>query len=283
VNRKILFLAAVVSLLLVRSASASISFTYTGIVGSTWAVNGTYQVAANTSQTVNIYLVEIDTNGSSSLIASEKGLYSAAFNATIKTQNPSGGTTITGAAFNGQTEPDGFTGNTNKFIYNNIPAGSGTGSSASVQEITNNNYNGANAPSGTTNGGQVVPNGSTTTTYVWLGSLTIAVGASANSTYTVQSFHDAPAGTFDAGSFGNTLSWTNFIDFDNTNDSGFTFTGANGNPGNFTLQTVTGTPEPSSMLLCGFAACGMGLGYWRRRKAKLAAAAAEQTETPAVA
>jgi hypothetical protein len=155
-----------------------------------------------------------------------------------------------------------------------------------VQQITNNSYNGPNGPSGTTNGGQVVVNGTTTTSYVWLGSLTVAVGASVDATYSVQSFHDAPSGTFDAGSFGNTLSWTNFIDFDNTNDSGFTFTGANGSGGNFTLQTSTSTPEPSSMLLCGFAACSMGFGgYWRRRKARLAAeaAAAEQTETPAIA
>ena len=53
-----------------------------------------------------------------------------------------------------------------------------------------------------------------------------------------------------------------------------------GTANQFTITTgTTGTPEPSSMLLCTFAACGMGAGYWRRRRAKLAAEA--QLETPA--
>jgi len=56
----------------------------------------------------------------------------------------------------------------------------------------------------------------------------------------------------------------------------FTFLGAR--DFTFTINVTTGggggVPEPSSMALCGLAACSMGIGAWRRRKAKLAAEAA---------
>jgi len=57
---------------------------------------------------------------------------------------------------------------------------------------------------------------------------------------------------------------TTFV-FQGARDFTFTITAA---------QPSTGVPEPSSMALCGLAACSMGIGAWRRRKAKQAAQAA---------
>ena len=280
-----------------KDASAQLSYTYTGVVsGSTASVNGTYTVGANSSVVVNLYLVEV-ANGTPSMIAAAGGLYAGSVNTTLQSVSGSAAaTSITAAAINGAPEPDGFTGNNTVTKYNNIGPVGGTGSSASIQGITSNNVPNPPGPSGTTVGGIIQTNGATTTTYVWLGSVTIAVGASANSKYSVTSFHNAPVGTMGHNTNENTLladnASLNTADADSTNNAGNApnpsyyqaYTGADGNGGFFVLQTSGGSvPEPSSMLLCGLAACSMGFGgYWRRRKQRLAAAA-EQTETPAIA
>jgi PEP-CTERM motif len=297
VNRKIFFLAIVASLLMVKNASATLSYTYTGILSTATptagTVNGTYTVAGGSTVTVNLYLVEVATSGTSSMIAAAGGLFSGALNTTLASANGSPAPTITAAAGNSNAYPAGFA-TINTFVYNNIGAVGGTGSSASIQNISDLGKANPPGPSGSTTGGFIVTSGNNTTTYVYLGNVTITVGATANAKYSVTSFHDAPNGTFNSGSFFNTMSAddasANTADLDVTNNADQSpnpsyyqaYTGADGNGGFFILQTSTSTPEPSSMLLCGLAVCGMGFGYLRRRKLKLAAAA-EEIETPAIA
>ncbi len=253
-------------------ARADVSFTYVGVPQGT--------VAANSSVTVNLYLQEVDKDGSQSLIASEGGVYGAGFTVA---QTGGAGTTISAIAVNGQTEPNGFSGNTVTRIFNNgaqTGAGSNSASAtsqsnqASVLEITNNNATVPPGPSGTTAGGSVVTNGNTTTTMVFLGTVTIGVGAAANSTYAVESFKNAPAGTFDAGTDEQTLTATNFLDVDVSNNTdgggGATYNGTI--PTTFTIATAA-VPEPSSMVLSGLFIPVAGLGFWlRRRKVTVAAA-----------
>lgn len=234
------------------SAEASVSYTYVGQVQG--------PVAANSNVTVNLYLQETVTGSSSSLIASEQGLYGAA----VAVAPTSGsGSTITSVALNNKAEPTGFTGTSASGVTS-----AGVGYLSESQSTT---YNGTAGPSGTTTGGSVTTQGGTTTTLVYLGSVTIAVGAAGTSTtFAVESLHDSPSGTPGSGFDGNTLTATNFYDLDVTNNKdgggGATYTGADGNGTTFTISPAA-VPEPSSMLLCGLGAAGMGyFGYRRRSK-----------------
>jgi hypothetical protein len=59
------------------------------------------------------------------------------------------------------------------------------------------------------------------------------------------------------------------------------FTGASGDPFTITIPAAA-VPEPSSMVLCGLAACGGALGAYRRRKARLAKRLAESESAVAI-
>jgi hypothetical protein len=247
-------------LLLVSNLHASISFSYVGVVQG--------PVSANSTVTVKLYLQEVVTSQNTSLIASEGGLYAGA----VALQLSSGtGATIIGASVNAQTEPNGFTGNNHVFIYNfgsqtgsgNNSATATSGNQATIVGVTQQSANIPPGPSGTTTGGSI----NSGTTLVWLGSVNISVGSSANAVYTVSSLKNAAPGTFFAGTLGNTLTATNFYDLD-ANSTNPMYTGATSTT--FSVATSSG-PEPSSMLLCGFVAIGMGFGAWRRRKLKLQA------------
>jgi hypothetical protein len=145
---------------------------------------------------------------------------------------------------------------------------------------------------------------STTINMVLLGSLTITAGSTnGTASYTISELSQSPGkingqNIVGSGSIGNTVteglnqSWTSMNqgnDLDITNNAIFgglppTYTGT-ADDGFFTFSVVnnantTSTPEPGSMALCGFAACGLGFGAWRRRKAKAAELVAE---VPAVA
>src|ERR1700733_3106783 len=89
------------------AARAQISYQYVGIVQG--------PVVANGSVTVNLYLQETAANNSPSLIASESGLYGAGVNVYLASGT---GSTITAINANGATEPNGFTGNIVKNVYN---------------------------------------------------------------------------------------------------------------------------------------------------------------------
>lgn len=252
-----LVLAAWVCVAATPRAKAGITYTYVGQVQG--------PVTANSSVTVNLYLQETVTGSSSSLIAAQQGLYSAA----VAVAPTSGsGSTITSAALNNQAEPNGFTG-TSAF-------GVTSAGVAYISESQSTTYNGTAGPSGSTTGGSITTSGGTTTTLVYLGSIAIAVGASGTSTtFTVESLHDAPSGTPGAGYDGNTFTATSLYDLDVTNNNdgggGATYTGADGNGTTFTISPAA-VPEPSSMLLCGLSAAGMGyFGYRRRNRAQAAA------------
>ncbi len=193
------------------------------------------------------------TGSSSSLIAAEQGLYGAGF-AVAPTSGS--GSTITAVGLNGANEPNGFTGNFAKGVTG---AGVAYGS-----EAQSNSYIGP-GPSGTTNGGSVTSANGVTTTLVYLGNITIAVGASGTSTtFTVESLHDGPSGTPGSGFDGNTLTNNNGYDVDVTS-SNPAYTGADGNG---TPLIIAAVPEPSSMLLCGMLAVGGAYGAYRRRKSQ---------------
>jgi len=271
-NRKFFVLGPLALLVATGLARADVSFSYVAVPQGT--------VTANSSVTVNLYLQEVDTGGSQSLIASEGGLYAAGVTVA---QTGGSGTTISAIAANSQAEPNGFSGNDNTRLYNSGTQ-TGTGSTsastssqsnqASLADITANSATVPPGPSGTTAGGSVVTNGSTTTTEVFLGTVTIGVGATANATYTVEGFNKAPAGTFDAGTYGNTLTATNLYDLDSSNNNdgggGAVYNGTTAMT--FTISTAA-VPEPSSMVLSGLFIPVAGLGVWlRRRKVAVTAA-----------
>ena len=113
---------------------------------------------------------------------------------------------------------------------------------------------------------------------VFLGSFTLTAGSTAgtDTPFTVTSLFNSPNIGL-GGSNGNTTTETGSLDLDKNHATVPMYTGADGTINTFTV-TVSGgvsTPEPSSMLLGGFAAGGMGFGAWRRRRAKLKAETAE--------
>jgi hypothetical protein len=250
----VLLLPALLVLVPKASAAVNVSYQYIGVVQGT--------VAANSTATVNLYLQETATNGAASLIASEGGLYGAGVSVYLASGS---GSTIT--AINGNTAsiPNGFDGTVTPVVYANKGPVGGTGSAANLLELTNFNDTIPPAPSGTTTGGSVTVNGNTKTTDVFLGTVTVAIGASANATYDVVALKNAPSGTLDAGSFNDTLTATNGYDIDN-NSSSPSYVGAAFDPaGTFTISTSS-VPEPSSVILTGLAFAGLAFGAYRRSK-----------------
>ena len=167
---------------MVRSASASTSFFYEGVPTTS------NPVSPNSNVVVNVYLVEVDTASSPSVIAAAGGMFSAAALANVNLTTSSGNATVVGVNVNSATEPNGFTGNNTVGIYKNgttitqTPGSSTTatsaqgGNSGTLVGITNNLATVPPGPSGTTTGGSVTTVGTTTTAMVFLGSVTIALG-----------------------------------------------------------------------------------------------------------
>jgi hypothetical protein len=223
-----------------------------------------YTVNPGQTATVKIFLQETISGNSTSLIAAENGLYGSGFFINQVGVSPTGAKSslITAVAGNPTSTqnpvPNGFDGFT-------TPTVNTAGTQATVVEQVNFSNN-TGGPSGTTNGGSVSPD--KTVTRVFVGTLTLAAGdASSTTTYTIQSYKYAPA-----GSSGNTLSFNSGLNLDAaTGDPSspqpFTGTdafGANGGPAPFTFGVAVAVPEPGSMGLASLAAAGMGLGAWRR-------------------
>lgn len=250
---------------LVGDAHAGVSFSYEGI-----AASGSSLSQAG-SQTINLYLVETLTNGSSSVLAAEQGLFGAGVAVVV---SGGGGSTITGVNGNTQAPPAGWNGPT-MAGYNSTAAGILDAAGANQSSSGYPNFNTAGGFSTTSNG--------VTTNGVFLGSITINVAASGATTFTVESIPDAGSAVsgFQVAA-GSDATYTNLNDYDlDSNSPGpaqpgslYTYTGANQNPTSF----IAGVPEPSSMALCGLALSGMGFGYWRRRRAK-SAPEAEEAQT----
>jgi hypothetical protein len=136
------------------------------------------------------------------------------------------------------------------------------GASASLVNLTNSNNAFASGPTFS------VVNGSTTDNLYLVGTLTIAAGsATGTETYNLTAFTSGGGYTTTAGP-------GNGYDLDLTNDTGNdfggppgTYTGALSNPTSFTVNVQSASvPEPSSVILTGLVAVGIGIGAWRRRR-----------------
>jgi hypothetical protein len=169
---------------------------------------------------------------------------------------PTGATTIANITPNTQTEPAGFQGPTSQFV-----------SATKAWQLEGTSLGDTTAgPSGTTAGGSVTTSGGTTTTKVFLGTITLTAGTlGTTTTFTIQSKKTLQNDPGD----GNTLTFKNGYDLDQNgpnNGASVAWTGADAVGANDTF-TVTAVPEPSSLLLCGLAVCGVALGAFRHYKA----------------
>lgn len=109
---------------------------------------------------------------------------------------------------------------------------------------------------------------------IFLGSVTITAGTT--TTYTIGASYNQPFGlaiapTIQTGFDDDTCNGQNELFYGNVDsDTGDPYTGIgdSANP-TFTVGSNVGPiPEPSSMLLCGFALSGLGYGAWRRREGR---------------
>src|SRR5262249_18422132 len=208
---------------------------------------------------VNVYLQEILTGGSPSIIVPDGGLVGAGFYVTRTGTVPSGATTI---------NSNGINPNTNATNPGTPNDGFGSGGALSSQVANDGSaarlLEGA---AGTTQGptGQSTPTGR----LILLGTVTLTAGAAGTvTTFSLQPYKNAPTSLGGSGQNGNTLTF-NFTDVDVTNNTEQggpppVYTGANDSV--FQTFTVTVAPEPSSMLLCSLAICGGAYVAYRRRR-----------------
>jgi hypothetical protein len=251
-------------------ARADISYSYATDVSS-------YNISAvGGTVTVQIYLNENLSGGSTSLEIANNGLSGAGFYVNTIAGN---GANISAIAGNTATNSTVFGGTS----LGNPGDGFNTGGSA-PSVSTNNVGSGSSqarlseAVTATTGTG---PIGSSTSfgDHLLLGTLTIkGLTINTTTTFKLQTYRNAPQSIGGSGTDGNTVDNGAFStgvsnDYDVSGTDAATsqaYTGAN----NSTFQTFTVTvgavPEPSSMALCGLAACGGLYGAYRRRKAMAA-------------
>jgi hypothetical protein len=229
-------------------ARANISYTYV-------TDSSTYSAAAGASVTVQIFLNENLTGSSTSLESANNGMVGAGYYVTKSSGDASAKITAT-------------SGNANNFNTTNPAAGDGFGSGESVskQVATDGSaarlLEGVNATTG--------PVGVATTfgRQLLLGTVVITAGnAGTSTTYTLETYKNAPTSLGGSGVDGNTLDFSgNDYDVTGTDPTtGQQYTGANDITA--ITFTVTAVPEPSSILLCGLGACGLAWGAYRRYKA----------------
>jgi hypothetical protein len=225
----------------VGSARADISYQYV-------TDQSTYSGTAGSSITVNFYLQENGANPSNGIINNDNGLFGAGFLATQT--NVSGGSagstfTVGSLQFNkndpASGSPQGFG---SGGLYSNKP------NTTTQQGGLENIFTGTVAPF-TSNIGALQ-------NVIFLGSASIVVGpAGTSTTFTLTSYK-----SFNHVD-GNTLTNNSGFDLDVTSSSP-AYIGADNNPFTFTVAAAA-APEPSSILLCGLAACGGALSVYRRR------------------
>ncbi len=247
-RRFMIMLALICGLIPAGAASAGISYSY--VTGTSSAVQSNFSATpGGPALTVDVYLQEVLTGGSTSLIHADGGLYNAA----VKQSTFSGTTaTITAAALN--------TANFNPNLGNT--------NGNNILDQTNLSPAFASGPSFS------VVNGNTTNNLYLLGTLTVAPGTSTGATqFNLTAYNGAGGG--DTTTYGNP--GPGYYDLDISNGSqgnpSATYTGAFANsPTSFTV-TVAAVPEPGSMILTGLAGLFVGLGIWLRRRREVAATA----------
>jgi hypothetical protein len=220
------------------AARADVSFLYVADVT-------TFSGASASTVTINVYLQETVSKGTS-YIASEGGLFAAGYQVT-RTSGDAYVSAQAGQIGPGQSFAGGFA----------TPTGT-LSSSGTLWRVVES---GATTPA--TSLGTVTGN----VTKILLGTETFTVGT-VNSTFTL--------GKKTSGT--NTTSATAQTNLDVDNAS-LGITGADSNVTNISINVATSAaPEPGSMALCGLAACTMGIGAWRRYKAKKASESAKLEE-----
>jgi hypothetical protein len=237
-----------------QTARAAISYQYVVLDPTTFNPVTSFTAAApGASVTANLYLQETVTGTDTSLLPSELGIFGAGV--FVTKSGTAGDTTVASVAPNNQTEPNGFQGPTS------------TGNTSTTGRILESlSTSATSGPTGSTTGGHISTVNGTTTTDVFLGTITLTAGSVGSlTTYTVESYKNF------SNSDGNTITFNRGLDLDVTNNGtagGATYTGADN--ATFTF-TVTATPEPGGLLLGGLAASGIGLGAWRRWRTLAAA------------
>jgi hypothetical protein len=250
-------MAFALSLGMAGAARADVQFSYFA-VPEAGSVN---PVTPGGTVIYDVYVRELLTNGSAELANAQGGLTGAGF--WIGFASGSGGTTISAVAANTNTAV-GF-GNQvgTNFKQNNA-------TDARLIESANGASN--------VQFSQV----DATTFKALLGTVTLKAGTAGDTTFNVGAYKNAPTTIGGSGQNGNTLfgaaDFSTNYDADVTNNAELgsgggpplSYTGANDLPfGQFTVSTAA-VPEPSSMLLCGFAVIGGGFAAYRRRKVKAA-------------
>jgi hypothetical protein len=256
-----LSLVPVVLVWALGAAQARASVTYQYVTDQT-----SYTASTGTQVTVDVFLQEVLTGTSTSIITAEGGLFGAGFLVSQSAGQTGNLSTITTTSM--KPNLNAVTGGT--------PPGFGTAGQNSASPTTTTQIgeleNAGTAATGPTPTNITSVNGTTLATTIpnaiLLGQFTItAGGAGTTTTYQVQSYNHF------SGATGNTLTEAGTdLDVSGTAADGVTtYTGADMPPALTYTFTVVATPEPSSVLLCGLPACGMviGLGYagYRRRKA----------------
>jgi hypothetical protein len=229
-----------------------------------------YSAAAGGTVTVQLFLKETLTLGSTSLINAEGGMFAGSVGLQQTGSVPANPTIISSISTN----------------QNPIGVGGGFGPDSGLNQ-TNVASDGTNAaliqtvdPLSLVFGIGPTPDANGK---ILLGTVTLTAGAAGTTTtFSVTSLANTSSsnplsGPPDGGE-GNTISVTSLWDLDLDNNGGHNspFTGASppdyfgANDITNTFTVVVAVPEPSSLLLCGLAACGGAYGAYRRRKAQAA-------------
>ncbi len=224
--------AAAAALAAAGSAKAAITYKYTTYTGGTAVTS--YNATAGVPITIPIYLYEQLSNGSSSLITSDDGMFTAAFSVT-QTSNTAAGT-LTGSA--GSITSNG----------DNFAAGGGFANPSGKDSSTFQGI--ANAVGEAASSGPL-PNASGD---IQIGSITITTNVSNTFVLGAENYPATKSADL-------TTTFNSLYDLD-PNSTSPAYTGAIANPETFSI-VVAPVPEPTSLAVLGIGALGL---LTRRRR-----------------
>ena len=248
--RRFLFLIAL-ALAVSAPATARASITYQYVSDQT-----SYNVNVGSTITVNLYIQETLTGGSTSLIVQDGGMFAAAIGV-----NRSTGTAAANITAIKENTGAPWTSGSFAFGADNFTAGTA--------------QLGVQSPGFLGTASNINPD---STGKILIGTLTITGAAAGTNTFNLTQYNTGGGNTVTAGALNPTSGSAFDLDFTNNQSPATggvpagTYSGANDNPFSFTV-VVAAVPEPSSMMLCGLAVVGGAYSVYRRRKAQAASAA----------